>query len=149
LHLPGFEPDRAKVFANKKHREAKMAQAAVQISERAQVEAPQAAVLDRAHLARMTFGDRNLELEVLQLFDRQAELLLERMRSSEPSAIAALAHTLKGSAVGIGASRVARAAADTEAIAQAKPGESRSAIARLAQTVKEARQEIAALIRAQ
>src|SRR3974390_934316 len=29
---------------------------------------PQAAAIDRSHLARMTFGDRALEREVLQLF---------------------------------------------------------------------------------
>ncbi|HET7911287.1 MAG TPA: Hpt domain-containing protein [Pseudolabrys sp.] len=125
-----------------------MAQAAVQISERVQADAPQVAVLDRAHLARMTFGDRSLELEVLQLFDRQAELLLDRMRGSQPAAIVTLAHTLKGSAVGIGATQVARAAAETEAIAHAKPGECNRAIAQLAQAVKEARAEISALIRA-
>ena len=72
------------------------------------------AVLDRDHLARMTFGDRSLEREVLHLFDRQSELLLERMRASEPAAIATLAHTLKGSAVGIGATRVAGAAAEVD-----------------------------------
>ena len=36
--------------------------------------------IDRQHLSRMTFGDRSLEHEVLQLFDRQAELLIGRMR---------------------------------------------------------------------
>ena len=125
-----------------------MAQVAVNIYERAQHEALDAAVLDRNHLARMTFGDRSLEREVLQLFDRQSELLLERMRTSEPAAIATLAHTLKGSAVGIGATRVASAAAEVEATAQAKPGESGRAIDALAQAVEEARAAISALIRA-
>ena len=125
-----------------------MAQAAVDMHERAQPEALEMAVLDRDHLARMTFGDRGLEREVLQLFDRQSELLLERMRASESAAIATLAHTLKGSAVGIGAARGARAAAEAELVAQAKPGESSRAIAELAQAVEEARAEISALIRA-
>ena len=125
-----------------------MAQVAVNIYERAQHEALDAAVLDRNHLARMTFGDRSLEREVLQLFDRQSELLLERMRTSEPAAIATLAHTLKGSAVGIGATRVASAAAEVEATAQAKPGEMSHAIDELAQAVEEARAEISALIHA-
>ena len=125
-----------------------MAQAAVNIYERAQPEALEVAVLDRDHLARMTFGDRSLEREVLQLFDRQSELLLERMRASEPAAIATLAHTLKGSAVGIGATRVASAAAEVEATARARPGECSRAIDELAQAVKEARAEISALIRA-
>ena len=65
-----------------------MARAAAQAAECAQFDVPQRAVLDRDHLARMTFGDRSLEREVLQLFDRQAELLLDRMRTSEPPAIA-------------------------------------------------------------
>ena len=125
-----------------------MAQAAVNIYERAQPEALKVAVLDRNHLARITFGDRSLEREVLQLFDRQSELLLERMRASEPAAIATLAHTLKGSAVGIGATRVASAAAEVEATAQAKSGESSRATEELAQAVEEARAAISALIRA-
>ena len=58
-----------------------MAQDAVNVYERAQPEALKVAVLDRDHLARMTFGDRSLEQEVLQLFDRQSELLMERMRA--------------------------------------------------------------------
>jgi HPt (histidine-containing phosphotransfer) domain-containing protein len=146
LHLPGFDPDRAKLFANKNGWEAEMAQVAVNIYKRAQHEALDATVLDRDHLARMTFGDRSLEREVLQLFDRQSELLLERMRASEPAAIATLAHTLKGSAVGIGATRVASAAAEVEATARAKPGECGRAIDELLQAVKAARDEISALI---
>lgn len=125
-----------------------MAQAAVNISERAQLEALEVAVLDRDHLARMTFGDRSLEREVLKLFDRQSELLLERMRASEPAAIATLAHTLKGSAVGIGATRVAGAAAEVEMTARARPDECKRAIDELAFAVKAARDEISALIRA-
>lgn len=125
-----------------------MPQAAVSIYERERSEAPEAAVLDRDHLTRMTFGDRSLEREVLELFDRQSELLLTRMRSSEPAAIASLAHTLKGSAAGIGAGRVARAAAEAEQVAHANPGESSRAIAELAQAIEEARAEIFALIRA-
>ena len=78
MHLPGFDPDRAKLFANKNGWEVEMAQDAVNLYERAQPEALKVAVLDRDHLARMTFGDRSLEREVLQLFDRQSELLLER-----------------------------------------------------------------------
>ena len=123
-----------------------MARAAAQAAECAQFDVPQRAVLDRDHLARMTFGDQSLEREVLQLFDRQAELLLDRMRTSEPPAIATLAHTLKGSAVGIGAMRVAQAAANAEEIAQTRPRDSGLAIAQLAQAVEEARVELAALI---
>ena len=40
------------------------------------------AVLDRAHLTRITFNDPSLEQEVLQLFERQAELLMACIRKS-------------------------------------------------------------------
>jgi HPt (histidine-containing phosphotransfer) domain-containing protein len=106
------------------------------------------AVLDRDHLARMTFGDESLEREILQLFDRQAELLLRRIRVSEPAAIVTLAHTLKGSAVGIGARRVACAAESAELVASRAPGECDRIIDRLAQAVDEARTHIAAILRA-
>jgi len=72
--------------------------------------APADRPIDLVHLARTTLGDRSLEREVLQLFDRQSSLLIARMRSAAPAGIAALAHTLKGSARGIGAWRIARAA---------------------------------------
>jgi HPt (histidine-containing phosphotransfer) domain-containing protein len=125
-----------------------MAQAAVNIFESAPDERADNAAIDRGHLSRMTFGDQSLEREVLQLFDRQAELLMARMNSSEPAAIATLAHTLKGSAAGIGAGRVARAAAATEQAASEAPGECGPAIAELARSVEEARVQIAGLLRA-
>ena len=102
-------------------------------------------VLDRTHLSRMTFNDRSLEQEVLQLFERQAELLMARMRKSAPAAIATLAHTLKGSAVVIGAGRVAQAAAATEQTAGRAPNDCCGAIDQLAQAVDEVRTEIAAM----
>src|ERR1044072_8778492 len=72
--------------------------------------APDDRPIDLVHLARTTLGDRALERGVMQLFDRQADILIARMRTATPPAVAALAHTLKGSARGIGAWRVARAA---------------------------------------
>ncbi len=67
-------------------------------------------VIDASHLERMTLGDRRLEREVLELFVRQTTILLTRIAGAEPPMAAAAAHTLKGSARGIGAWRVARAA---------------------------------------
>lgn len=124
-----------------------MAQAAVEVFESAPGEAAETVVIDRGHLSRMTFGDHSLEREVLQLFDRQAELLMGRMRACEPAAVATLAHTLKGSAVGIGARRVARAAGAAELAASRTPDECSLAIAELAQTVEEARAQIEGLLR--
>jgi HPt (histidine-containing phosphotransfer) domain-containing protein len=67
-------------------------------------------VFDVSHLGRMTLGDRRLEREVLELFLRQTAIMLDRIAGAEPPLAAAAAHTLKGSARGIGAWRVARAA---------------------------------------
>lgn len=103
-----------------------------------------AATIDRGQLARMTFGDRGLEREVLQLFDRQAGLLLARMHSGEPAAMATLAHTLKGSAASIGATGVMLAAAAVEQAASA--AERDLAIGRLAMAIDEARAAIATLL---
>jgi len=125
-----------------------MAQVAVRIFER-EAGALRSGVLDRSHLARMTFGDRSLEREVLQLFERQAELLMARMRGSEPAAIATLAHTLKGSAASIGAGGVARAAEDTKLSASRAPAECGRAIDQLAEAIKEALVEIGAILRTQ
>ena len=87
---------------------------------------------------------------MLQLFDRQASLLIERMRkldrAGDGAAIGALAHTLKGSAAGIGAGRVARAAEAAEQAAVHAPADLSATIDRLAQAVDEARALIAALL---
>ena len=97
-----------------------MAQLAIKTVDKALASALEPAEpIDRAHLARMTFGDRSLEREVLQLFDRQAEILIDRMRSSDAAAVGALAHTLKGSAASVGAVSVAAAAAAVEQAATA------------------------------
>ena len=62
----------------------------------------------------MTLGERSLQREVLALFHRQADMLLPRIRKGAPAVAAVSAHTLKGSAVGIGAFKVARAAEAVE-----------------------------------
>ncbi len=74
--------------------------------------------IDLVHLSRMTLDDRALEREVLALFDRQMLLMMERIGASARDVAAAAAHTLKGSASGIGAWQVARAAADLESAAK-------------------------------
>jgi HPt (histidine-containing phosphotransfer) domain-containing protein len=76
-------------------------------------------VLDEHHLRAMTLGDESLEREVLQVFARQITLMLKRIARAEPAHAAAAAHTLKGSARGLGAWRVAEAA---ERVEQAATG---------------------------
>jgi HPt (histidine-containing phosphotransfer) domain-containing protein len=80
----------------------------------------QPTVIDETHLERMTLGDRGLEREVLELFVRQTTIMLGRIVGADPALAAAAAHTLKGSARGVGAWRVARAA---ELIESAVAGE--------------------------
>ena len=77
--------------------------------------------LDEHHLREMTLGDQNLEREVLQVFARQISLMLNRIARAEPAHAAAAAHTLKGSALGLGAWRVAQAAERVEQAAT-RPG---------------------------
>jgi HPt (histidine-containing phosphotransfer) domain-containing protein len=102
--------------------------------------------IDLVHLARTTMGDRSLEREVLQLFDRQASVLVGRMRAAAPGGIAMLAHTLKGSARGIGAWRVARTAEALEAACGSS--ETGDALERLSAATDEARAVIADLLKA-
>jgi HPt (histidine-containing phosphotransfer) domain-containing protein len=95
-------------------------------------------VIDLGHLTRMTFGEESLRAEVLALFDRQAGMLLARIEQAAPREAAAFAHTLVGSARGVGAWEVAAAAAGLERAVSEKsalPG----ALARLAAAVGEAR----------
>jgi HPt (histidine-containing phosphotransfer) domain-containing protein len=105
--------------------------------------------IDLTHLARMTLGDVSLEHEVLRLFERQATMLIARMQGARASLVAASAHTIKGSARGIGAWRIARDAETVEmAAACAGAAELSVAMARLVASVNEARAAIAHRLRA-
>jgi HPt (histidine-containing phosphotransfer) domain-containing protein len=68
---------------------------------------------DLVHLGRQCQGDRDLQVEVLALFRVQAGKVLERLTGAgvTGSEAAAAAHKLRGSALAIGATRVARSAA--------------------------------------
>jgi len=66
----------------------------------------------------MTLGEQQLQSEVLALFDRQAEMLLGRVQRLSPDLVAAFAHTIRGSARGVGAWRVAAAAEQLELAAK-------------------------------
>ena len=110
--------------------------------------APVERPIDFEHLFRMTLGDHGLEREVLQLFDHQAGMLMERIAQSEPGIVAAAAHTMKGSARGIGAWQLARAADLVEAAAASPKSDLPKAVRALSVAVTEARAEIADLLRA-
>ena len=109
--------------------------------------APHAEPIDRDHLSRMTLGDESLEREVLALFDRQADMMLTRMAKSPPAVAAAAAHTLKGSARGIGAWRVARAAEAVELAAASPSSEYEAALRAIKSAVDESKAAIAEMLR--
>jgi HPt (histidine-containing phosphotransfer) domain-containing protein len=101
------------------------------------------ASIDEDHLHRMTLGDRSLEREVLEIFARQTVMLLSRIAGVEPAFAAAAAHTLKGSARGVGAWRVARAAERVEqAVREGHGGAVKAAIAELEAASSEVRAAI-------
>jgi HPt (histidine-containing phosphotransfer) domain-containing protein len=126
-----------------------MAQLAVSAADQRPAQSPALAgpPIDRDHLKRMTLGDTSLEREVLQLFDRQAALLVDRMHGAEPAALSALAHALKGSARGIGAWGVAHAAEAIERAAAGRSDERDTALNGLAAAVAAVRAVISELLR--
>jgi len=72
-----------------------------------------APAIDFAHLARQALDDRALENELLALFENQAARItvqLATLGAGQAKERADLAHTLKGSALAIGAGEAARAA---------------------------------------
>lgn len=63
--------------------------------------------IDLAHLSKQTMGDRDLEREVLGLFVEQAQTVRRQIGSAGVKERLFLAHSLKGSARGVGASAIA------------------------------------------
>jgi chemotaxis protein histidine kinase CheA len=103
--------------------------------------------LDLVHLARQCLGDHELEAELLQLFRQQAPTLTARLSGSPHLSLdakAKIAHTLRGSALAVGAGRVAGAAWRIEQLASAGDQSSAEAraIAALLSAVSEAVTEI-------
>jgi HPt (histidine-containing phosphotransfer) domain-containing protein len=78
-------------------------------------------VLDRAHFDHMTGADRALQIEVLGLFQQQVANWRARLLSGDDWREAA--HTLKGSARGIGLNALAQACEAAEiASDRGRPG---------------------------
>ncbi len=70
--------------------------------------------IDFVHLAAQTMGDKALEIEVLQLFARQARKVMKDITEGDVNARAQAAHQLKGAALAVGAVDVAAAAGAIE-----------------------------------
>ncbi len=77
-------------------------------------------IIDLDHLARYTGGDAAINAEVMRLFDSQATELVARLQSileaRDAKSWKEITHTLKGAARGIGAFKMADAAAICEPI---------------------------------
>jgi HPt (histidine-containing phosphotransfer) domain-containing protein len=94
--------------------------------------------VDLVHLSRFTLGDEKLEREVLQLFRVQTRIYLDRLESAADSkSWRHAAHTIKGSARGIGAWAVASAAQSAEELAAAPAGK-RAALKELTAAIEAA-----------
>jgi HPt (histidine-containing phosphotransfer) domain-containing protein len=108
------------------------------------------AVIDLVHLSRQTMGDSILETELLTLFQGQALHCAERLADLEGASAAKrgrdLAHTLKGSALAIGAFKLARAAAIYEEAIRAGASDSEVERRTLSAAIAEARHAIAPLL---
>lgn len=72
-----------------------------------------ASPIDMAHLATQTMGDKELEVEVLKLFAKQARSCLQALVQSDADH-RGIAHRLKGAASAIGAFNVVKAAGEIE-----------------------------------
>ncbi|MBG51365.1 MAG: Hpt domain-containing protein [Rhodobiaceae bacterium] len=74
-------------------------------------------LIDLVHLSKYTLGERALECELLGLFKAQAGVYLARMQAADcVKTWTDAAHTLKGSARGVGAWAVADQAELAEAL---------------------------------
>ncbi|MEM7619787.1 MAG: Hpt domain-containing protein [Pseudomonadota bacterium] len=80
-------------------------------------EKSQSTPIDVEHLDKLTMGDVSVKEEVLKLFCEHSDSYIERLRSSQSAKDwREAAHSLKGSARGIGAWHVATQAEKLEAL---------------------------------
>ena len=104
--------------------------------------------IDRVHLASQCLGDHELQVQVLDLFRRQAPVLTAQLSDSPPLSLESrgrIAHMLRGSALAVGARRVVSAAWRIEELAAGSGDRSMAearAIAALQSAVAEALAEI-------
>lgn len=104
--------------------------------------------VDLVHLAKYTMGNRDLEHEVLNLFARQSTIYLERLRkAADTQTWVEAAHTLKGSACGIGAWHVAEVVEAIETLNFAADTEDkRDKMLELAESIEQANSFIEGLL---
>lgn len=104
------------------------------------------AEIDRGALGAQTGGDADLAREVLALFAEESRRLLAGLTDPSLPTLrrAEIAHTLRGSAAGVGATRVHALAGTAEDCLRAGDAGAGAAVASLAEAVGDAVAEIAA-----
>lgn len=91
--------------------------------------------IDLVHLSHYTLGDSTLEREILQLFRAQSRIYLDRLHAADAaSAWREAAHTIKGSARGTGAWKVAECAEKAE---RCKSGKNQKVLGQLESALNE------------
>ena len=111
---------------------------------------PAGPAIDLVHLARQTMDDPALETELLEMFDRQSASLIAQLKRDDVAdarACVEIAHKLRGSALALGAARVAAAAQALEDRCAAGGSDNAPLIDALDAAVEQARTEIADLRR--
>jgi HPt (histidine-containing phosphotransfer) domain-containing protein len=108
-------------------------------------DAGRASSVNFSHLENYVAGDRAVVREVLGLFSDQARTVLPTLDPSAPGdAWRNAAHSLKGSALGIGAFALAEACGEAESARDASPEVKRAALTRVVDALAEALVDIAA-----
>jgi len=104
--------------------------------------------VDLVHLSKYTLGNRELEKEVLELFNQQSLIYLKRLAGAENMVNwHQAAHTIKGSAKGIGAWKVAEMAENAEMLpAETSQTCRKEQLETLVETVEEANRFIEHLL---
>jgi HPt (histidine-containing phosphotransfer) domain-containing protein len=88
------------------------------------------ALLDRNHLDAMTGGDKDLAVEVIEIFQHQAEIWSRMLDPKLPTGQwADAAHTLKGASLGVGALKLANVCEIAERLGRADDAPSITAAA--------------------
>jgi len=103
-------------------------------------------VLDLAHLRRFTLGSVAFEREIMGLFAAGLNHTIAALDAAECAAQWHMAaHTLKGSAMGVGASRLAAVARDAEQMKYLSPAERGAVMSRIRAAIQEVLKETARL----
>lgn len=107
------------------------------------------APVDLVHLARHTLGNRDLEREILVLFQRQSACYVRRLKVADSrEEQCAAAHIIKGSSRGIGAWRVASLADVVEAAFTEGHLDAGTLVDQLASAIEDANNYIGGLLAA-